>query len=87
MMAPATSGPTTRAPFTATAFSASARGQLVARHELGKDRRVHRPAHREPDAVGEDEREQHRRGQEPGDANGVDAPRRWSAIQNCVTMK
>ena len=85
--APATSGPTMRETFIATPLSAERRRQLRARHQLGHDGREHRPAHRQADAVGEDEHQQQRRGRcrssddDRAEHGGV------TATQNCVTMK
>ena len=58
--APATIGPMMRDAFIAMPLSASAAGNCVPRHQLRHDGCEHRPAHRQPDAVGEGQRQQQR---------------------------
>ena len=65
-IAPAITGPTMRDTFIAMPLSASAARQLLARHQLGHDGGEHRPAHRQPDAVGEGQHQQQRRRQRTG---------------------
>ena len=47
------------------------RGELGARHQVGHDRREHRPAQRQADAVGEHQRQQQRRGHEARGRGGA----------------
>jgi hypothetical protein len=71
----------------ATPFSARGGLQVLARHDLGNDRGEDRPAHGEPDAVGEDEQEEDRRAHvAPGRSRGRPTAA-FAATQNCVAMK